>query len=146
MIGPNGELEEVIDESPSERYYCGIIYPRKTELSQEDDVGNDQVNSGGSDSQDDAFDETPPLYNSYKPSTAGISFNLKNKKEKNFLIEINFECGVYKRQEIINEETNKTEISWKRKQIKCKKEIDFLKTKFHFKNVVWSFVSFIYEN
>ena len=84
MIGPNGELEEVIDESPSERYYCGIIYPRKTELSQEDDVGNDQVNSGGSDSQDDAFDETPPLYNSYKPSTAGISFNLKKQKKRIF--------------------------------------------------------------
>ena len=47
LIGPNGELDEVIDESPSERYYCGIIYPKKTELSQEDDLGNDQVNSGG---------------------------------------------------------------------------------------------------
>ena len=67
------------------------------------------------DSQDDVLDETT-LYNSYKPSTAGISFNLDNKVEKKLSIDVEFKCGIYKRQEIINEETNKVKLA-ERKQI-----------------------------
>ena len=49
-------------------------------------------------------------------------------------IDIEFKCGIYKRQETINEETNKSEISWKRKQINFNEQIDLSKNKIPFED------------
>ena len=145
LIGPKDGLNEIIDEIPSERYYCGIIYPIKTEFSKEDDVGNDQVISGN-DAQDEVFEEKLPLYSSYKPSTAGISFDIRNKIDKNLSLEIELKYAKYKREEkleeianektedLINQSKKKIEYVWRREQISLTKDIDFMESKIKLTN------------
>lgn len=76
LIGPFG-IDEVLDARPSDMYLTGILWPVKTQMTEEE---NERISiSGESGGEADvagasAEEEEVPVTNINRPSTAGISF------------------------------------------------------------------------
>jgi len=77
LVGPFS-ADEVLDARPSDVYLSGILWPRKTRMSEEDD---DKLGIGGGDSGGDADmsgavaeEEAVSVRSMNRPSAAGISF------------------------------------------------------------------------
>lgn len=72
LIGPNMEMEE-LNESPSQRYLTGILWPIGSEIEKEDD--EDHATEG--DGEESGLpDRAAPLMQAMKPSAIGLSFVL----------------------------------------------------------------------
>lgn len=72
LVGP-GQESEPIAERPSDRYLTGILFPKGTPISAEDDQG--ELSAAGMDDED-ADDTPPPIAGGPRPSSCGLSFAL----------------------------------------------------------------------
>lgn len=77
LIGPKAP-DEVFQELPTDRYLTGILFPRRSTISAEEDDGlkGGSNASGGDDNDADDDDTTIRLAGQAKPSTMGLSFSL----------------------------------------------------------------------
>jgi hypothetical protein len=75
LVGPLN-VDEVINERPSDRYLTGILVPAKTVIDRADDDDLNEQNAGGaSEEASDVVDV--PLFNSMRPSSFGLSFQAR---------------------------------------------------------------------
>ena len=103
LIGPDplpGDVEEVLDESPRQRYAAGVLFPSNfvnTEIddnTEGDDDSDSKYGAGvefatkkgersrsGSGEALDEYDDTITMANTYMPSAMGISFLCDENKE-----------------------------------------------------------------
>ncbi|MDQ0878980.1 hypothetical protein QFZ77_007639 [Paenibacillus sp. V4I3] len=70
LVGPNMTNEE-LNESPTQRYLSGILWPVGTEIEKEDDEDNSTEEDG---EESGLPDRTAPLMQAMKPSSIGLSF------------------------------------------------------------------------
>ncbi len=70
LIGPNMEKEE-LNESPSQRYLTGILWPVGSEIEKEDDEDHATEEDG---EEAGLPDRAAPLMQAMKPSSIGLSF------------------------------------------------------------------------
>lgn len=118
LIGPRDPLEK-IDERPSDRYLLGMLFPQKQKIKSEDD---ENIGQDGASSEDDEDDSAISAYQSFKPSTAGISFSVSG-KEPSYDLQINFSCALYEQKEV-SEGTNALAQETAQKPIWERKPID----------------------
>ena len=69
-------------------------------MSEDDEVENEQLHQGDNDSNDQSTDEPISAFRTFKPSTAGISFDVSTKNQKFPNLIIKFSCGLYTKEEI----------------------------------------------
>ncbi|GGN98905.1 helicase [Microbispora bryophytorum] len=78
LIGPVGELTELIEEPPNRRYLMGTLYPQDTDRQQSLTKGAEDTEPGAAPedpSEETRFaDDTVPDANAWLPSSMGISF------------------------------------------------------------------------
>ncbi len=102
LIGPDplpGDIEEILDESPRQRYSAGILFPSQVVNTENEDSEEVQevsepgdgpgvdldakksrkARSGGGEAYDE-YDDTITMANTYMPSAMGISFLCDNNK------------------------------------------------------------------
>jgi len=85
LRGPGSETngipadEEVITESPLQRYTVGVLYPQKATRRHEDEVDDSAANeaSGKATEEEDYLDRRINTSNDYYPSAMGLSFYTK---------------------------------------------------------------------
>lgn len=106
LVGPGAE-DEVISDSPSDRYLAGTLYPMKSPVPPDEDDG-----MPGSESDDE--EQSDPggagLFMAIRPASAGMSFAVRSSKAAP---EVNFEvtCGTYTR---LDSGTPNVRPQWKR--------------------------------
>lgn len=110
MIGPFG-IDEVLDARPSDIYLTGILWPVKTQMSEEE---NERISiSGESGGEADvagasAEEEEVPVTSINRPSSAGISFAISSTREAPVLdIRIEFARYIPEDPDIPEEEKKK---------------------------------------
>lgn len=113
LVGPNEKNEE-LNESPTQRYLTGILWPIGTEIDKEDDEKNETEESGD---ETGLPDNAAPLIKAMKPSSIGLSFVIEPEFEK-----VNFKCtwGTYL------PSGKKGDRSWKRVDHTFSDELDLL--------------------
>lgn len=90
LIGP-ADLnipDEVLKDYPTDRYLTGILYPRQSQLSQQE---NDELGSGDQDNSEGGDDTGVSLSRCIRPASAGISFMVAgqgNKSNSSISIEV----------------------------------------------------------
>lgn len=125
LIGPYHGESEIIesgpDETPFKRYLCGILFPKDSHYSREDDDGGIGLDS---DTLYEDSEESLSLSNSRHPSCFGISFACPESVES---IEINVSAGIYNLEEK-NEGIEKS-IKWKRTPLNWNNPINIQESK-----------------
>lgn len=77
LLGPSTETE-LLNERPTDRYLTGILSPIGEEIS----ASEDESLGAAGDAEDDPSDDSPaPLAGSFRPSTCGVSFALKERDQ-----------------------------------------------------------------
>ncbi|MBM7568079.1 DISARM system helicase DrmA [Paenibacillus sacheonensis] len=74
LVGPNYNEEE-LNESPTQRYLTGIIWPMGSQVEEEDD---EEVVTEEEGEESGAPERTAPLMQAMKPSSIGLSFVVEN--------------------------------------------------------------------
>lgn len=105
LLGPTTETE-LINERPTDRYLTGILSP----IGEEIDASEDESLGAVGDDEDDPSDDSPaPLAGSFRPSTCGVSFALKEREQLPVAFKVS--CARY-RQTFVDasgEESTRTE-------------------------------------
>lgn len=87
LIGPNEE-DEVLHERPLQRYLCGILWPKGTEIDKSQDDNNNNGNEG---EETGPAENIAPLMQAMNPSAIGMSFIVEGADK----ILANVKWGVY---------------------------------------------------
>lgn len=74
LVGPCGE-REVLEETPGDRYLCGILWPTGVAVAAEELETGDQ--DAGEEDETPGDEQSVPLAMSMKPSSIGLSFLLE---------------------------------------------------------------------
>jgi Helicase conserved C-terminal domain len=90
LIGPEAQ-DEVVRARPSDVYLTGILYPRKTAFSPEE---NEKLSVEGGTEQGGSEAEQSPIDRSTRPSAAGISFAVRC-PEASPSVTFRIYCGTY---------------------------------------------------
>ncbi len=118
LMGPFEELEELKDARPSDVYLTGILWPKQSVMSGEED---DRLATAGvgEDTEGPVPDEeqVPPT-NQMRPSVAGLSFAVKalNSDEPTITISVTF--GTYVKTDILRDAADPSRgkiVVWKRR-------------------------------
>ncbi len=121
LVGPFEE-NEIITSRPSDVYLTGILWPKSTKMSPEDDdplavssVSGDEVDESSSSGEEEEVSKSGMT----RPSTAGISFAVTSQdKEPSIIVQINF--AVYKQMDDSNETLPVGTSRWQRHLISLK--------------------------
>lgn len=117
LIGPYEE-NEVLDSRPSDVYLSGILWPRQTTMSIEDNEKLSLSGITGDDITSGQNDEEVSITGMNRPSSAGISFAVYSPNNKpTIIVKVNF--ALYEHNKIIKEKdikekSKKYHIEWKR--------------------------------
>jgi len=78
LIGPAGELDEILDQArPGDRYLTGVLYPQlEYETGREASSEEDDDRQGGGDDDAAGPDEPVPMDSIRRPSSMGLSFRV----------------------------------------------------------------------
>ena len=108
IVGPRGGKEESLPfwENPTQSYVAGILFPKETPFSRDDDEQNYTVMEG----DDDEFFEDPLNINAgIKPSSFGLTFTVDGKIPE---IIVDIEYGTYAFNETKEEDSDKIKKSY----------------------------------
>ncbi len=95
IVGPRGGMDEVLLGHPTQEYLAGILFPKETPISREDDEQNYTVIDGGD--GDNSFDDPLTINTGIKPSSFGLTFSVDSNASE---IIADVEYGSYSSQEV----------------------------------------------
>src|SRR5262245_34161637 len=98
LVGPGSDAE-LLTSRPSDCYLTGILFPRRTQVAEEENEelgGGVNEDGAGEQTGGDAAPEAVALSNTQRQSSAGISFAVAA-DSGNPVVEFEVRCGVYGR-------------------------------------------------
>lgn len=114
LVGPR-DPEELLLARPSDVYLTGILWPRNTALSPDEDERL-AVAGGGETTGEDTDDQARPAAATMRrPSTAGVSFAVRSSETQAPAVDIEVSFGVY-----FPEKLDDGRTSWRRQQVRHK--------------------------
>lgn len=131
LVGPMGS-DEVLTDRPSRRYSTGILYPRGSRITAEEDRDGGLAANEPEDAASEPDDSSVSLYATLKPSTAGLSFAIKPvRADAPPTVDIRVQCAVYRRfavndsgVEIDGEPPSRAQERWRRHQLEAVLSVD----------------------
>jgi hypothetical protein len=112
LIGPR-KPDELLPARPSDIYLTGILWPRNTILSPDEDERL-AVAGGGETTGEDTDDQARPAAAMMRrPSTAGVSFAVRSSGTEAPAVDIEISFGVY-----LPEKLDDGRTSWRRQQVR----------------------------
>ena len=120
LVGPR-DPEELLPARPSDIYLTGILWPRNTALSPDEDERL-AVAGGGETTGEDTDDQARPAAATMRrPSTAGVSFAVRSSETQAPAVDIEVSFGVY-----LPEKLDDGRTSWRRQQVRHKMTVSRL--------------------
>lgn len=104
LLGPE-RPDEVLAETPSNRYLTGILYPQSTAFAPEEDETITEANGRGGPDDDNDGAPAPAMSGTFKPSACGFSFGVDVTGDSPAL-ELCVSFGIYEAREIDAEEAD----------------------------------------
>lgn len=117
LMGPLS-ADEILQDSPSEIYMTGILFAQKSPHG----VDETEVAVLASDEEDDAVSRVPP--DTFRPSSAGLSFAVRPKDGKNVLLNLDISASRYEACPRAASDKGRPGFDWKRKPLAAQKSIE----------------------
>lgn len=117
LIGPLAD-NEILQDSPSEIYMTGILFAQKSPQG----VGETEGAVLVSDEDDDATSNVPP--DTFRPSSAGMSFAVRSKDGENVLLNIDVSAARYEARPLARSDDQSPRYDWIRKPLTAKQSVE----------------------